>query len=56
MTTSTMSHLALCVLGQVRLRFPGRTLSDLRALRENEPAVFTAMIDGKYGLLEGVTT
>ena len=55
MTTSTISHSALCLLGQVA-SVPGPNLSDLRALRENEPAVFTAMIDGKYGLLEGGET
>jgi hypothetical protein len=46
--------LGAVLLAQLRLRFRGRTLSDLRALRENEPARFSALTDGRYGLLDGV--
>jgi hypothetical protein len=43
------------LLGQLRLRFPGRSLGELRALRENEPARFSALVDGRYRLFDLVT-
>jgi hypothetical protein len=46
--------LGAVLLGQLHLRFPGRTLTDLRALRENEPARFSAWVEGKYGLFKEV--
>jgi hypothetical protein len=41
------------LLGLVKSRFGGRTLSDLRNLREQEPGAFSALIDGRFGLFDG---
>ncbi len=42
------------LLGQVRLRFPDHSLSDLRTLRANEPEAFSALVDGRFGLFVGL--
>lgn len=46
-------ELGAVLLAQVRLRFPGRNLDELRALRHSEPARFNALVEGRYGLFRG---